>query len=325
MRRLLKLLMLVIAAGSGGYYVQKNGVPGLDKLQPSGADGTLVAHSDPVAPFRAGSTIRVATFNIQVFGESKMAKPHVTRLLADVVRRFDVVAIQEVRAVSQEILPRFVAEVNSVGRQYEYVLGPRLGRTSSKEQYAYIFDTASVELDRESVYTVQDPDDLLHREPLVAAFRARGAPETEAFTFTLVNVHTDPDEVQEELNVLDDVYRAVRADGRGEDDILMLGDFNADDRHMGELGQVSGITGAIRGVPTNTRGTQMYDNILFTEPATNEFSGGAGVVDLIEMFHLTEQQALEVSDHFPVWGEFSVYEGGRGGRLATRPDEPGSR
>ena len=180
-------------------------------------------------------------------------------------------------------------------------------------------------MDRESVYTVQDPDDLLHREPLVAAFRARGAPETEAFTFTLVNVHTDPDEVQEELNVLDDVYRAVRADGRGEDDILMLGDFNADDRHMGELGQVSGITGAIRGVPTNTRGTQMYDNILFTEPATNEFSGGAGVVDLIEMFHLTEQQALEVSDHFPVWGEFSVYEGNRGGRLATRPEEAGSR
>ncbi|MBX3411590.1 MAG: endonuclease/exonuclease/phosphatase family protein [Pirellulales bacterium] len=325
MRRLLKLLLLVLAAGGGGYYVQKNGVPGLDQLQPSGLEGTTVAYSDPVAPFRAGSTIRVATFNIQVFGESKMSKPHVTRILADVVRRFDVVAIQEIRAVSQEILPRFLAEVNSVGRQYDYVIGPRLGRTSSKEQYAYIYDTATVELDRESVYTVQDPDDLLHREPLVAAFRARGVPEAEAFTFTLVNVHTDPDEVREELNVLDDVYRAVRADGRGEDDILMLGDFNADDRRMGELGQVSGITGVIRGVPTNTRGTQMYDNILFTEPATNEFTGGAGVVDLMEMFHLTQEQALEVSDHLPVWGEFSVYEGGRGGRLATRPEEAGAR
>jgi len=328
MKKLIKLLLLVLAAGGGGYYLQENGVPGLDSLPSlptSGTAGTTVASSDPVAPFRAGSTIRIATFNIQVFGESKMAKPHVTQLLADVTRRFDVMAIQEIRAVSQEILPRFVAEVNATGRQYDYVLGPRLGRTSSKEQYAFIYDTATIELDRSSIYTVDDPDDLLHREPLVAGFRARSAPEREAFTFTLVNIHTDPDEVKEELNALDDVYRAVRADGRGEDDVILLGDLNADDRRLGELGEVSGIMPAIRGVPTNTRGTQMYDNILFTQPATAEFTGGAGVVDLMEMFQLTEQQALEVSDHLPVWGEFSIYEGGGGGRLATRPETDAAR
>jgi hypothetical protein len=70
----------------------------------------------------------------------------------------------------------------------------------------------------------------------------------------------------------------------------------------------------------------MYDNILFTQPATAEFTGGAGVVDLMEMFQLTEQQALEVSDHLPVWGEFSIYEGGSGGgRLATRPETEAAR
>jgi hypothetical protein len=45
-----------------------------------------------------GDTIKVASFNIQVFGTSKLGKPEVMDVLAKVVRRFDVVAIQEVRS-----------------------------------------------------------------------------------------------------------------------------------------------------------------------------------------------------------------------------------
>jgi hypothetical protein len=35
-------------------------------------------------------------------------------------------------------------------------------------------------------------------------------------------------------------------------------------------------------------------------------------------FNLSLEEALQVSDHFPVWAEFSVYEGGQPGRLAAR-------
>lgn len=35
-------------------------------------------------------------------------------------------------------------------------------------------------------------------------------------------------------------------------------------------------------------------------------------------FNLSLDQALQVSDHLPVWAEFSVYEGGRAGSVATR-------
>ncbi len=45
------------------------------------------------------------------------------------------------------------------------------------------------------------------------------------------------------------------------------------------------------------------------------------MLDLIREFNLTLEEALEVSDHMPIWGEFSVYEGGQPGRLATRPDD----
>ena len=34
--------------------------------------------------------------------------------------------------------------------------------------------------------------------------------------------------------------------------------------------------------------------------------------------HSTAEQALEVSDHFPVWAEFSAYERDYTGRIASR-------
>ncbi len=60
----------------------------------------------------------------------------------------------------------------------------------------------------------------------------------------------------------------------------------------------------------------MADNILFDSQATTEFVGRSGVLDLVREFDLTIRQAIEVSDHLPVWAEFSSYEGGQVGRIA---------
>lgn len=282
---------------------------------------TAVSSSSHAVPPASGDTIKIASFNIQVFGQSKSSKPQVMEKLASIVRKFDIVAIQEIRAKDQSIIPNFVELVNRSGVHYDYVIGPRLGRTISKEQYVYVFDTRSVEIDRTWLYTVDDPDDLLHREPYVAWFRTRAVAPEQAFTFSLANIHTDPDETDIELDVLDDVFHAVQNDGREEDDVIILGDLNVDEYHLGELGQIPGIEWAIAGVPTNTRGTEAYDNIVFHGPSTNEYLGRSGVYDFMREFNLTEEEALDVSDHLPVWAEFSVFEGGVPGRVATLPSE----
>ncbi len=318
MRKFLALV-IALAAGSGWLLTNNFKLEGLGGITLTPRDS---APSDPGAlglpgVQRNGNAVRIASFNIQVFGESKMAKPRVAALLAEIVRQFDIVAVQEIRS-KQNILPQFVDMVNATGRHYDYVIGPRLGRTSSKEQYAFIFDTASIEIDRTALYTVNDPDDLLHREPLVGWFRVRGPAPEEAFTFSLVNIHTDPDETATELDALADVFRVVRDDGRGEDDVIILGDLNVDDRNLGRLGQISNITWAITGVATNTRGTKLYDNLVFSQLATAEYTGRWGVFDMIRQFNLTTEEALEVSDHMPVWAEFSLREGGIPGRVAMR-------
>ena len=196
------------------------------------------------------------------------------------------------------------------------MIGPRLGRTSSKEQYAFVYDTNRIEVDQASVYTVSDPHDLLHREPLVTHFRVRGAPPERAFTFTLANIHTDPDETDTELDALADVFVAVQQAGY-EDDVILLGDLNVDEYHFGRLGHLPGIAHAISGMTTNTRRNKMYDNLVFDGRATGEFTGRSGVLDLMVEFGLSEELALEVSDHFPVWAEFSVFEAG-GPQVATK-------
>ena len=323
MRRFQLLLTAAAIAGGSWFFLQKYEIKGLQDLSVVPRDGSGAGagydHGAPLpAVERKAGTIRIASFNIQVFGQSKMSKPRVRSLLAEIIRRFDIVAIQEIRS-KQEFLPQFVDIINSGGRHYDYVIGKRLGRSNSKEQYAFIFDTASIQIDRSNLYTVADPDDRLHREPLVGWFRVRGPPPDRAFTFSLVNIHTDPDETDTELDALADVFRAVRDDGRGEDDVILLGDLNVDESHLGLLGQLPQIHWAISGVATNTRGTKLYDNIVFSRAATTEYTGRWGVFDIIREFNLTVDEALEVSDHLPIWAEFELQEGGQAGRIATRP------
>jgi len=295
--------LLALAALSGCEDV----IAELGKQQADGKSNATASMSP-----RSDGTIRIATFNIQVFGTSKLEKSNVVNVLAQVVRQFDVVAIQEIRSKDDSVLSQFVAKVNADGGRYDFVVGPRLGRTSSKEQYAYIYDTQRIELDADGVWTVPDPDDRLHREPFVARFRTHGQDSSRAFTCTLINIHTDPDETDAELDALDDVFRAVQRSSPPEDDVILLGDLNVDDRHLGQLGRVANAGWVITGQATNTRGNKSYDNIVFDRRATVEYTGSFGVLDLQQEFGLSLEEALEVSDHRPVWAAFNATEGAVG-------------
>ncbi len=271
-----------------------------------------------------GPTIRIASFNIQVLGDSKGSKPEVMSVLAEVVQRFDVIAIQELRAQTTGVVDQLVSLANRDGRQYRYVAGQRLGRTSSKEQYVFVYDASRINLDPASVVTVPDPQDFLHREPTIARFQVRAEPGRTGFSFILANIHTDPDETDQELDALDDVFVSLQKNAWREDDVILLGDLNVDYKHLGQLGQLPNIAYTVRGEPTNTRGTKSYDNIVFDRIATTEFVGVAGVFNLQREFGLSMDAAIDVSDHLPVWAEFDAYETGSSIALAaaSQPIKP---
>jgi deoxyribonuclease-1-like protein len=317
------LVTLALVTGAGWFLMHRYEIRGLQELKLVRRDGSEESGLPPAA--RTKGTIRIASFNVQAFGPTKAENEAVMEVIASTIRRFDVVALQEVRTERPDVLQRLLEKVNATGRFYALLAGPRVGRTVSKEQFVYLFDQATIEVDRGAAYTVDDPDDLLHREPFVGWFRVRGPAPDQAFTFTLANVHTDPDDVDDEIGVLDNVFFKVRDDSRNEDDLIMLGDFNADDRHLNDLGRISGMMAAITQTPTNTRKTQQYDNLLFQLPATSEYTGRSGVFDFLREYNLTLEQALQVSDHMPVWAEFSMQESGVSPAVAATDTSPHAR
>ena len=272
----------------------------------------------PKSSAQQRTSIRICAFNIQAFGSAKAAKYGVMEVIAQSLRRFDIVAIQELQSDRPDVLPKLVDLMNqssSRNLDFDFAVGPRLG-TTAKQQYAFVFNKETVYLDRNETYTVEDPNDGMVREPLVGWFRARGVDTQSAFTFSLVNVNVEMNRRIDELNLLDDILYAIRRDGRNEDDVILAGNFCAASRQMEQLSEIPGIVTAIAETPTTTDGTNQCDNIVFQLPATEEFTGRSGVFDFMREYNLPLERAMEVSDHLPVWAEFSIYEGGTVGRVA---------
>ncbi|WP_231603480.1 endonuclease/exonuclease/phosphatase family protein [Neorhodopirellula pilleata] len=271
--------------------------------------------------WKSPTTIRIATFNIQMFGEKKSSDPAIMAQLAAIFAQFDVVAVQEIRGDPEVPIGRLMQAIAKLGGRYQAIHGPPLGRSSQTECYGFVWDQTRVSLVPDSNYVVDDPVDRMHREPMIASFQTTFSPADarQPFRFTLMNVHTDPDEVsgitgENELNVLDDVFQSVRNfeyEICGEDDFIMLGDLNVDVGGLKQLGEIPGVVSLVGDVPTNTRKTKTYDHLLLDSRVTTEYVRRSGVMDLESFLGIDMEAATKVSDHLPVWAEFSVHESPR--------------
>ena len=253
-------------------------------------------------------TIKIASFNIQVFGKTKAGKPEVMEIITDIITQFDIVAVQEIRDKSGTAITHLENLLDATGTDYNYIIGPRLGRTSSKEQYAYIYNTNTIEAIGEP-YTYDDSaKDIFHREPFIAQFKAKNG----TFDFTMVTIHTDPDSATEEIYALHQVIEQARS-FTGESDIIALGDFNADcnyheESNRGPLSEDSYIYAIKDSADTNlAKSDCTYDRIIITKSSTEtDFTGMSGVYRFDTIHNLSYKEAKKVSDHYPVYAVFST-------------------
>lgn len=344
MRRFVPVLVAVLVAATAWIFFNNFQVTGLRhvRVEPRGhADAlpteplaakltniirkpTVTSDDSATPPGATVSTgplprLRIGTFNLDAFTGAKALKPHVIDIVARIGREFDILALQEIRTGSDDTLPRLVNLMQRTGQPFDYAVGERVGPDDRQSQFAFIFNTRKVEIDRSELYTIDDRDNLFTFDPFVAWFRARGPGQDASFTFTLVNVQLDPSTMRQELEYLDDVLFAVREDGRGEDDVILLGDFQGSPEQLGPIAQIKDIGFAVQGVPTNVEANAALDNLIFQKTATAEFTGNAGVFDFLRQYNLDLEAALEVSDHLPVWADFTFFEGGQPGRVAARP------
>ena len=263
----------------------------------------------PSTEWRRGmGQIRIATFCLTT-DSNPIDRRRIDRL-AEIIQRFDVVSIQDENRSG--VVQQVVAELNRRGGHFRFV-----ERRDSDRSLAIVFDEATIHLDQSHWYSVNDPDRVLSCEPLVAWFRARHAPPHQAFTFTIVNLQLDPARPDQELPFIGELFRSVRNDGRGEDDVILTGDFRCGDRGLSMIRSATGLEWVVSNQATNTRNDQQQANLVFNPDATGEFTGSGGVFDLMQRLNLTLADAMSLSEQMPVWGEFSIYEGQTVGRVTS--------
>ncbi|MBN1665923.1 MAG: endonuclease/exonuclease/phosphatase family protein [Anaerolineales bacterium] len=240
--------------------------------------------------------------------------------IAEIIRHFDVIAIQEVKANTAGL--RLLLD-EFLGPDWGVIVSDvSAGSKGNTERLAYIFDKRRVEpsgLAGEIVLPPNangDPMQQFDRTPYIVGFRS--AQER----FALLTAHirygdTPKDRLAEIRNLAEFIATEIRdrTQTSGEEkNLVVLGDFNIDDRGDNPLFQAFVSTGLMVPAPLlnlkTTYGTKpkFYDQIAWFMGNIDLMSNDlAGVIDFSEAVYQELpkwQMSYRVSDHFPIWVEF---------------------
>ena len=261
-------------------------------------------------PLGWSDTILVASFNIQNFGTGKLGDSLVTETVVSIIRHFDIIALQELRGPTDLVLTRFVKVLNDgEDGPYSFVSGEPVGSSGHLEQYGFIYDRTRIHWEEGDVETY--PLQGFVRPPLLARFSTFAG-----FDFVLATVHIKPDDAEAEIDELVYLMKYGRDRFPSQEDVILLGDFNADCSYFNESSNDSPARGpeyfwAIGDeLDTNVASSECtYDRIVFAPSATAEdYTGNHGVFRFDEVLGLSGGETADVSDHYPVWVEFTTTE-----------------
>ncbi|XP_008941074.1 PREDICTED: deoxyribonuclease gamma [Merops nubicus] len=264
--------------------------------------------------FNPSLSLKICSFNMRSFGETKIAKPEVVDAVVKIISRCDIMLLMEIKENKNRVCPLLVEKLTSQleGPRDEYscVVSGRLGRRSYKEQYAFIYRHQLVSIKETYQYPDNQPgdEDAFSREPFAVWFHS---PKTDAKEFTIIPLHTTPETAVREIDELYDVYLDVKQHWKTENFIFM-GDFNAGCSYVPQkqwknirLRTYSEFVWLIGDKnDTTVRGSTScpYDRIVISGQRLTStiVPHSVNIFDFQRDFQMTEEQALGVSDHFPV-------------------------
>uniref|UniRef100_H3B772 Deoxyribonuclease n=1 Tax=Latimeria chalumnae TaxID=7897 RepID=H3B772_LATCH len=227
-----------------------------------------------------------------------------------IVSRYDIILILEVTDVKQQAFLKLLEQLNKsldISLKIRHVPSSRLGMYKQVSIFFRRDDVVQVK----DIYQYEDnqagDEDAFSREPFVVKF---SSPNTVIKEFVLIPVHTKPEDSVKEIDELYDVFLAVKKKWKTEK-IMFLGDFNADGsyvsgRRMKNIRLRSNtnfhwLIGDNVDTTTNSGNDNSYDRIVIHEELYKMIvPGSAKSFNFQEAFCLTHEEALDVSDHYPV-------------------------
>lgn len=257
--------------------------------------------------------LRLCSFNVRSFGESKKENCKAMDVIVKVIKRCDLILLMEIKDSSNKICPMLMEKLNGNSRRsttYNYVISSRLGRNTYKEQYAFLYKEKLVSVKTKYLYNdYQDKDtDVFSREPFVVWFQS---PFTAVKDFVIVPLHTTPEDSVKEIDELVDVYTDVKRRWKVENFIFM-GDFNAGCSYVPKKAwpkirlrtdpKFVWLIGDQEDTTVKKSTNCAYDRIVLRgqEIVNSVVPKSNGVFDFQKAYELSEEEALNVSDHFPV-------------------------
>lgn len=305
--------------------------------------GLSVALDEQIPPKRVDRNLLIATWNLREFGgltpkwqSVKGDRPKrdlfSLRVIAEIVSRFDVIALQEVQEDIEAL------------RQLVRVLGPEnwgliltdaaRSQAGDRERLAFLYDVRRAKPSGLACELVV-PDEQLRagvgsdalseqfaKTPYAVAFRCEGN------TFILVTLHVKfGDKPADRLAELTTIARWMRDWADGSDklnqNLIVLGDFNIDrkgdpnyEAFVAEgLAPPVELEGLPRTLPTRSKKEAFFDQIAWFRDAndrarlTLDYTGKAGNFKFNE--HVLADMSrndisFRISDHYPLWCEFAV-------------------
>ncbi len=292
-----------------------------------------------IPPKRLDQNLLIATWNIRAFGnltrkwtssgdDSPKRDLQSALTIAEVLSRFDVIAVQEIKAN----IRAFRDTLKVLGGDWGFILTDvTKGDAGNGERMGFLFDTRRVKLSglaSELVVPKEWLDEItpsalqnqFARTPYAVGFKSANA------TFLLVTLHIlfgdNPRGRIPELRAIARWLKEWAMDmNQWHHNLFALGDFNIEER--GDLLHETFISEGLT-IPNDleqvTRSifdeTKFYDHIAWYKETTNSensplkyLQGGNFdfVPHVLKRRGLTKQQlSWHISDHYPLWAEFSL-------------------
>jgi endonuclease/exonuclease/phosphatase family metal-dependent hydrolase len=298
---------------------------------------------DGELPARDPAQLLIGTWNIRALGgltpkwttaagDSPKRNLADVCCLAEIVRRFDVCAVQETRGELTALLtllrrlgPSWGVIVTDAGQ----------GHAANDERLAYVFDRDSVRptglagelvIDETTFGTVAVP--LMRqfaRSPFMVSFEA--GPEAAPTGFTLISLHVDygrtaADRTPEIVTFANSLKRRAVDREDFNANLIALGDFNIDrwDDPNGRAFVSAGLTPPAelldqpRSIFDAGSTRHFYDQIAWYTAGTREaltlrYTKRAGRIEWTRHLHrdlTTVSKSWRISDHYPLWAQFAL-------------------
>lgn len=249
------------------------------------------------------SQTKILSWNLENFGKSKSESE--INFIANTIRDYDIIAIQEVVAGygGAQAVAKLAGELNEKGTKWDYVISDPTSSSSYKiERYAFLWKTSKIRLKGkpwlEKKYGLE-----IDREPFFATF------EINKKTITISNFHAITKSKQPETEIK---YFKFLPDQYPDLNLIFVGDFNCPQSHsvfnpIKKMGYVSTLenqkTTLKQKCNYNVCLASEFDNMFYKKSALRFVK--SGVIPFYKDFN-TLKEARKISDHIPIWFEFSI-------------------